>query len=473
MSNVRNYGAAGDGQTDDTAAIEHAVRDGDGVLEFPRGDYRISHTIDVDLARKGRIAWSGLGGVARLLMNGEGPAISLRGTHSGTADPADFRPEQWQRERMPAIDGLEIQGIHPAADGIRIEGVMQATLTRLLIREVRTAVHVTDRARNVLISHCHIYHNHGVGVHLDQVNLHQVIITGSHISYCRRGGIRVDNSEIRNLQITGNDIEYNNQRSFPSAGASAGADVEPTAEIFVDTGAGSVREGTICGNTLQSTYSPHGANIRFLGDHASGNHKAGMWTISGNLIGSQNTNIHLTSVQGITISGNYIYSGHHRNVLVEGSRNVLLGPNCLGHNPDYGTQELATGVRFVDCDNCNITGLLMEDAQSGKHTVPGVVPINRDALIELVRCQRFNISGTQVLNGTPYGIFLQDCSQTLLTGASIIDSRDPPQMKAAIVWKGSGRGNMIAASRLGRGTETDVAADPSAHVTLGQNLLDA
>ena len=42
MSNVRQFGAAGDGQRDDIEAIEHALRDGDGLLGFPRGVYRIS-----------------------------------------------------------------------------------------------------------------------------------------------------------------------------------------------------------------------------------------------------------------------------------------------------------------------------------------------------------------------------------------------------------------------------------------------
>ena len=34
MSNVRNFGAIGDGKADDTRAIQHAVADGDGVLDL-------------------------------------------------------------------------------------------------------------------------------------------------------------------------------------------------------------------------------------------------------------------------------------------------------------------------------------------------------------------------------------------------------------------------------------------------------
>ena len=42
MSNVRDFGARGDGRNDDTQAIRHAIEQGDGVLRFPRGDYLIS-----------------------------------------------------------------------------------------------------------------------------------------------------------------------------------------------------------------------------------------------------------------------------------------------------------------------------------------------------------------------------------------------------------------------------------------------
>lgn len=465
MSNVQNFGAVGDGQTDATDAIQHAVMDGDGVLEFPRGDYRISRTIEIDVSKRplSRLSIHGNGGVARLMMEGEGPAIFIKGSHAATADPGGFRLDEWQHERMPTIDGLEIIGRNPKADGIRIEGVMQPTLTRLLLRQLRTGIHVTKRARNLIIDHCHIYHNTGVGVHLENVNLHQACITGSHISYCRLGGIRIVNSEIRNLQITGNDIEYNNNRAhhreFPDA------DAVPTAEIYIDVGEGSVREGTIASNTLQATYSPGGANIRFIGGGNDNNHRVGMWTITGNLIGSQMNNIHLSSARGVTILGNYIYSGHHRNLLVENSRNIVVGPNCFGHNPDYDKDELATGMRFVDCHSCNISGVLIEDAEAGRHTVPNTIPLKREGLVEFIRCSRLNVSGTQVLDGTPYGMLLEDCRETLINGCTILDDRTPKQMKAAILWRGDGTGNAVSCSRIGRGTEADLIAPAHVHRT--------
>ena len=448
MGNVQDFGALGDGIADDTQAIQHAIDDGSGLLEFPRGEYRITRTLRVDLTKTSRKSIVGSGGTAKIQMHGRGPAFAFLASHAKTADPGGFRPEEWKNERMPMLADIEIEGHHAEADGVLIKGVMQPTLTGVLIREVRTAVHVTDRARNLLISHCHFYHNTGVGVHFENVNLHQAIISASHISYCRLGGIRIQDSEVRNLQITGNDIEYNNNRSH----AIADADDVPTAEIYIDVGNGSVREGTISSNTIQAKYSPNGANIRFVGRGGDVNHKAGMWTITGNLIGSQNNNIHLSSVRDVTISGNTIYSGHNRNLLVEDSRNIVVGPNTFGHNPDYRKNELATGIRFENCVSCNISGLLIEDAEAGKHTVPNVVPIVRQGLIELVNCRRMNLSGTQILDGTPNGLFVDGCSDTIITGCTIVDDREPKQMERAVEWRNAGSGNMISTCRLGMGS---------------------
>ncbi|MGK0199088.1 MAG: hypothetical protein ACI91J_002368, partial [Yoonia sp.] len=92
MSNVRNFGAVGDGVSDDTAAILHALADSDGMLEFPRGNYLISETIEIRLDETGRLGIDGADGTATVIMSGEGPAFRIIGTHSGTGDPNSSKP---------------------------------------------------------------------------------------------------------------------------------------------------------------------------------------------------------------------------------------------------------------------------------------------------------------------------------------------------------------------------------------------
>jgi polygalacturonase len=270
---------------------------------------------------------------------------------------------------------------------------------------------------------------------------------GNHISYNRLGGVRIENSEIRNLQITGNDMEYNNNAQFRVPNA----DDVPTAEIFIDCGEnGTVREMTISGNTLQATYSPRGANIYIAGADTPEQQRAGMCSITGNLIGSQAVNVHLKSCRGVVLEGNYIYSGHRRNVLIESSRNIVIGSNCLGHNPDYKELELCTGIRLVDCSFVAMTGLQIQDAQAGQHTVKEAVPVERKALVELVHCRQVNLTGVQIFEGSPQSLHLEDCDNTVIAGCTILDTREKPQTEHSIHWTGKTQGSLIANCRLNR-----------------------
>lgn len=456
MSHAGDFGAAGDGQTDDTEALQHAIDEGVGELVLPRGDYRITRPLMVNLAAVGRTGIRGESGTSRILMQGSGPAVFFKGTHITTAAPSGFRDTEWTHERMPVISQVEIVGQHDEADGIRVEGVMQPTITGVLLRTLRHGIHIVGRARNVLISHCHIYHNRGVGIFLDGVNLHQTIISDSHISYCRLGGIRVERSEIRNIQITGNDIEYNNNGGHQIPGA----DGIPTAEIWLDASEGSIREGTVCSNTIQATYSPNGANIRIIGQPQEPNAKAGMLAITGNLIGSQWNNIHVTAAQGITISGNSVYSGHNRNLLLEDCTQMVVSDNCFGHNADYGAErELCTGVTLRNCRDSIFSGNILQDCLSGRHLYPEAPELQREALLELYGCRNMILSQCQILDSAPYGVRLADCTDITLNAFVVADRRDPPLQKSAVYWTGATGRSLVSACRFSGSLESPFVSE--------------
>ena len=83
------------------------------------------------------------------------------------------------------------------ANGIAARGTMQLTINRVVVREARHAIRLHGRNRNVLISDVHLYHNRGIGIFYDTVNLHQSNITGSHISYNAGGGVVVRGGDVR------------------------------------------------------------------------------------------------------------------------------------------------------------------------------------------------------------------------------------------------------------------------------------
>jgi hypothetical protein len=121
--NVRRFGAVGDGKTDDTAALQRAVDSGGGVVRLPKGVYRITRPVVIELDKVGYTSICG-DGVARIVMAGPGPALKFVGTHLKSADPENFTPAVWERQRMPLVDAVAIEGAHPEAIGIEAAGTM-------------------------------------------------------------------------------------------------------------------------------------------------------------------------------------------------------------------------------------------------------------------------------------------------------------------------------------------------------------
>lgn len=439
MSNVRNFGAVGDGITDDTEAILHALHQGDGVLEFPRGVYRITRTLEVSLDQVGRFALDGAAGTATLVMAGPGPALRLLGHHGGTGDPNSVRPLVWEKERMPVVRDIEITGDHPEADGVELIGTMEARLGGVLIRQVRHGVLLHRRNRNVLIHDSHIYHNTGVGILMEDLNLHQINICGNHISYNRLGGIRLERSEVRNLQITGNDIEYNNHRAF-------GAEPEVTAEILIDTTAegASVNEVTIASNTIQATPSPGGCNVRILEKPDKTSRPPGLINITGNVIGNQEYGVHLTGCYGVTVSGNTIYSASERNVLVQESSHVNLSGNVFRRH----TPTLHTGVRLEKSSDCILSGCSFRD-ESEEGQASGA------SLLEMEGCRRITVQGCQFIDASPWGLHAEICSQVLVTGCLFGGDLLLRRGIGAIRFVGEGVGNRISACLVDGAVDLD------------------
>lgn len=450
MSDVTTFGAVGDGQADDTAAIRHALQQGDGALIFPRGRYLISDTIEIRLDETGRLGIDGSDGTATIIMTGEGPAFRIIGTHGGTGDPGSAKPNIWTRQRMPTFRNIEVTATNPNADGFELIETMQAVFSGVLIRQVRHGIRLHKRNRNVLINDSHIYHNFGAGIYLDAVNLHQINICGNQISYNRLGGIRIERSEVRNLQITGNDIEYNNHKAF-------GAEPELTAEILIDTTTekASVNEVTIASNTIQATPSPGGCNIRIV-DMPGTDRPPGLMTISGNVIGNQETSMHLTGCYGVAISGNTIYSSEIRNVLLEQCSHVNVTGNVFRRH----TPRLNTGVRVVDSTDCVFSGCSFRDeSEEGQK--------NGASLLELADCRRISVQGCQLIDGAPWGLDALRCSEVNVTGCIFGGDLVAKRGEGSIRFRGAGRNNLVSSCTIEGQTELDPASDVSMSNSIG------
>jgi hypothetical protein len=401
----------GDGQADDTAALQKLI-DTQGSVQLTKGRYKLTKTITVDLAKLGAAGISS-DGTATLIMAGPGPALKIIGTHGGTAAPKSFKPETWA-QRTPVVQGLEIVGAHAEADGIEANGTMQLTLSRLTIRECRHGIRLAVRNRNVVIADCHLYRNRGVGLFLDHVNLHQTNVTGCHISYNLGGGIVAAGGEVRNLHVGSCDIEANHDENGP-----------PSANIFLDSTGGSIAEVAITGCTIQHTHkAPGSANIRIFGagkdpsllrregrEHT----REGHVTIVGNVFSDVQVNLEIRQARGVTVSANTFWEGFAHDLLVEDSQNVVITGNNFDRNPRY----LVNGNGLAE-KNGVLLRRVADSAFSG-NIVVGVH--GQEAAVDVEDGTRLRITDNSILDSDGHALRLTRLSRSLVTGNLLRDDR--------------------------------------------------
>ncbi len=413
-ANVKEHGAVGDGRADDTAAIQRAVELG-GTVTFPDGTYLISKTITVKLDDTGYTALNA-SGVAKLVMAGPGPAVKFMGTNEPRESLVRSRPQVWDREAQPLVNGLRIEGAHDSADGIQAEGTVQFTVTRTQIRGVRNGIHLTKSNRNVVISNSHIYANRGIGVFYDDVYVHQSNISGCHISYNLGGGIVSRAGDVRNIQIGTCDLESNLDPDGP-----------PTANVLLDSRGAikGVAEIEIVGCTIQHTHKgPGGANVRIIGagqEDEEADIRKGNVTIANNVLSDVHVNVHLQNVRGAVVSGNAMWRGYTGNIVIEGSQDVVVASNTLGRSARYSTRGRPIETNAVLIRNSKDV-IFNANVLSQTRGAP--------AGLSVIASKRVNITNSTLVDCDGPEILLEDVSLVRISDCILNDARnDAPNIE--------------------------------------------
>ncbi len=390
---------------DSTIALQKLIDDQDGNLQLGNDDVlRITQPLVFDLAKHKAVTVKATDGVT-IVMDGPGPALRFLGSHQGTASPGSFVPATWN-ERMPSVSGIEILGNHAQADGIELVQTVGAIVSGVSVRWCRHGIHLVIRNRNVVVSDCHLYENSGVGVYLDDVNLHQINIGTSHISYNRQGGIVVRDGNVRNLQVSGCDIEGNMpDDATPTSVANILIDVSGSP----DTRAQSVAEIAITGCTIQHSanygtgetkiIAPGGANIRLAGKEI---YPIDSVTISGNVLSDTTTNIDIDYGLDVAISANNFFAPQPANLHVSHSQRVVVSGNTF--NPRQF--ERPGTIAFEDCEDCIIASSTLHKFS----TDAGAVILNR--------CRGFTINGLN-LSDCGSGFVLTSTTETTISSCRV------------------------------------------------------
>lgn len=218
------YGAAGDGHTDDTAAIQSAINSaynaGGGIVYLPPGIYIISGAPALRMRTGVNILGCGIG-VTTLHLAPNQPDFS-RMLNCAAVDNV----------RNIFIRDITLDGDHSSTEspGEHTSAIFTTGVANIRIENIETCrthgdgIEIFDNCRGVKIVRCEIHNSLRNGITLDGVNSLDIYISGNSIHDIKAQPIDSEpttSGNCNDVSIIGNRIESNASHSITTGGSNA------------------------------------------------------------------------------------------------------------------------------------------------------------------------------------------------------------------------------------------------------------
>lgn len=203
---VQDYGAVGDGETDDTQALQKTFDAAEGhvIVLPPNKTFNISAPLIVDVSKVRGIE----GNNACLHATADITLLDVRGTHTGSANPDSTSDDVSRNEMHTLFRNIRFYSNDHVGTAMRVTKTFGLQVVDSHIFNMKHGVEFYGVNRNILINACQIWSMSGDGLRFVESDTHQFILNACHISYCYRAFYSV-NSYLYNFELTGNDIECN------------------------------------------------------------------------------------------------------------------------------------------------------------------------------------------------------------------------------------------------------------------------
>lgn len=344
-ANVLDFGAVGDGTTDDTAAIQAALDSGAGTVTFPNGTYLISAAIKPSSNQQ----LVGTGGTITMVNN-----TFAAGVHIDTKSNV-------------RVNGLRIIGAsggNSFDQAILVVGSTNVTIENCLIQDIGNEAASPNE--------------YGHGIEIDGSSVNTKIINNTIKNIKGYGQFRGDGVTIRassNTLVESNTIDTNRRMQIAVIdnaidvkiignhllnGYLAGIDIEPNS---VNT----TGEITIQGNTIRNFGSKPSATtgVQYYGIDLHSNEFDNI-SVVGNIISAENAQaiscIHGQNIAKFaTISGNVLWCNGYADGMTlnagNGFKNLVISGNIIREFAAYGIIGDKNGTVVVDSN-------ILESAQA-------------------------------------------------------------------------------------------------------------
>ncbi|SER71686.1 glycosyl hydrolase family 28-related protein [Psychrobacillus sp. OK032] len=352
---LNNFGAVGDGKTDDTEAFKQAAQQ-EGIIRLEPGKiYLISSTIKIDLTNIKGIQANN----AKILLSGDFAAFHLKGnkTNGGAEPLSNVGLEQ---ELSPVIEQLHVYSNNHEGTALILDGTFGVNISKSHFYKLKKGIEVINRNRNVIITENHLWDIAEYGIHYNNVNLHQSIITNNHISYAKIA-MFFENGDVHNIQINSNDIEV---------GYSINNNTQSAIQVVCDKPDTQFSQAQIVGNSIEDHFLAKEGIIYFYSKvfdpSAISSDKApyiGMIELLGNEFSGASKALVLDNIHDLTVNGNTfkliteafisIYTGAEGINISGNTFSGRVGKNYGGKvlSVEGGKAGVDSALRFLNFNN--------------------------------------------------------------------------------------------------------------------------
>lgn len=208
---VDAFGAVGDGETDDSAAIQAAADSisGKAALAFSAGKrYRLGSTVSIDVRNVRLIQ----GNNAYIINDTGDVGLEIYGTKEpgGDGPEAPHQHKDKDQEWSTIIEGLQVYSTTSTYSGIGIQlhSQFEPIVTNCHFFNNNHGLEIGFQVDNLVIDNCNFWDNRTSNIHFnDEVNSHQIVIGNCHINYAKHSIFVDSGARVYNLHLAGVNME--------------------------------------------------------------------------------------------------------------------------------------------------------------------------------------------------------------------------------------------------------------------------
>ena len=225
--NVMDFGATGDGTTDDTAAIQAAIDslDANGAIFIPEGIFNISSTLLVTInVNFTGVLFYGVGIASKIQWVGTADGSPMLRYVAGVAGKAWYGMQQVRDCWFNGLSGGGIDGIHMGDPSLASTGgVGNVTISNVRISSIDSGIKLNSESDEVTIEKCHIrvYYAYGIynllggsGVRIINNHIQDPLVAGTIGIYSGLTAITISNNIIQGGSAQMNGILIEGARGF-------------------------------------------------------------------------------------------------------------------------------------------------------------------------------------------------------------------------------------------------------------------